>query len=322
MNIHPTLRALREDDAPLRHAQEVMARSLACWREQGEVAEVLAQMERFADGAAMDECAQLAALFHEGNCAAHELASGFAAEIVAALDKAPLGHVGLRHFTNGVLSTLLLARSGNVTLTLVAVGGEGMRAKPAPVTVDFGPSEVWGRVLCGSARAELIERTSCDDRRATLDRRILPLSAGSVVCRDAERHALLLQEVESCLVSLRLQRRRPMAGVTREYRLADGKLVHQAAGNPRDSRVELMMALLGRMGRTDAAPLLAELAQDEGSAALRWQAVRECLALDTLTGFRALSAVADSAGDELAPAAGALRSRLIRTYPQLAEIES
>ena len=321
MNIHPTLRALREDDAPLRDAQEAMARSIARWRERSEVAGVLAQLETFAAGAPMDECPALAALFQESDCAARELAFGFVAETVAALDKMPLGHVALRHFTDGVLSTLLLARLGNVTLTLVAVDGERQREKPAPVTVDFGPSEIWGRVLSGTARAELVERTSCDEKQAALDRRILPLRPGAVVFRDAERHALLLREVEGCLVSLRLQRRRPMAGATREYRLDDGRHVHQAAGNPRDSRLELMMALLGRMERTDAVPLLAELAREDGSAALRWQAVRECLALDTLTGFRTLCAIAASPRDALAPAAGTLRSRLVETYPQLAEID-
>ena len=111
------------------------------------------------------------------------------------------------------------------------------------------------------------------------------------------------------------------AGVTREYRLADGRLVHQAAGNPRDSRIELMMALLGRMDRADAAPLLAGIAQEQGSDALRWQALREALALDTLAGFQALTAIARSDDDALAPAAGTLRSQLVETYPQLAGVE-
>ncbi len=112
------------------------------------------------------------------------------------------------------------------------------------------------------------------------------------------------------------------AGPTREFGLADAKLVHQAAGNVRDSRVEMVMALLGRMGRADAAPLLADIAREPGSAALRWQALRECLALETLTGFTALSAIARSPGDELAPAAGALRAQLVEAHPQLKEIEA
>ena len=80
------------------------------------------------------------------------------------------------------------------------------------------------------------------------------------------------------------------------------------------------MALLGRMGRTDAAPQLAGIACEPGSAALRWQALRECLSLDTATGFDALSEVARRADDELAAAAGALRSQLVEAYPQLKEL--
>ena len=105
----------------------------------------------------------------------------------------------------------------------------------------------------------------------------------------------------------------------REYALADGSLVHQAASDPEDSRTELMMALLGRMNRADAAPSIAGIARGEGSAALRWQALRECLALDTRSGFEALDAVARDADDPLCSAAAALRARLIETYPQLRE---
>ena len=132
---------------------------------------------------------------------------------------------------------------------------------------------------------------------------------------------MLLGDVSSCLVTLRLQRRRAEDGPTREYALADGRLLHLAASNPRDSRLELMMALAGRMERGDAAAPIAALARGEGSTALRWQALRECLALDTLTGFQTLTAIATSPGDPLAATAGALRAQLIETYPQLRQVD-
>lgn len=320
MNIHPVLRALGADPALLRNSLETMRRSAARWRERDEVAGVLAQMEGFAAGLAIEECPALAALFRQGDCAARELALGFVAETAAALANASLGYVGAPHFADGVLSTLLLARSGNVTLSLVAVDGAGLSEMPAPVTVDFSDCEIWSHVLSGTARAEQVERIGCDGNGAAFDRRMLRLGPGTVFNRDARRFALLVHEVEGSLVSLRLQRRRAAATPTREYALADGTMVHQAAGNARDSRSELMMALLGRMERADAAPLLAELAREAGAAALRWQALRECLALDTLTGFRTLSAVADTVDDELAAPARALRARLVKTHPRLAEI--
>jgi hypothetical protein len=82
----------------------------------------------------------------------------------------------------------------------------------------------------------------------------------------------------------------------------------------------MMLAVLGRMGRADAAPALAEMARD-GCEHVRWQAVRECLALDTAEGFRTLAAIARDPADSLAAQAGTLRAQLLEAHPQLAILE-
>ncbi len=82
----------------------------------------------------------------------------------------------------------------------------------------------------------------------------------------------------------------------------------------------MMLALLGRMGRGDAAPLIARMAREDGSAALRWQALRECLALDSQEGYVALAAIAAAAGDPLAGPAANLRAQLEESWPQLREL--
>jgi hypothetical protein len=74
------------------------------------------------------------------------------------------------------------------------------------------------------------------------------------------------------------------------------------------------------MGRSDAAPLAAEIAEGKGGDALRWQALRECIALDTLTGVRALHTLAANPADSLSGPAEALRAQLVSAYPQLAEL--
>lgn len=321
MILHPVLRALRADDAPQRQAQYRLIEAVAYWHTQPRMAAVVAAVEGFAKGAPLADCAALAALFREGGKEAGALADEFTALLCGLLRDEPLGHVPLRHFTDGTLSTLLLARAGNVTLTLVAMDGAGLAAKPAPVTADFGPSEMWEHVLAGHAEADLVRCHPIDATMAKLDVRSAMLSPGTVIYRDAEREALQLRRVDGALVSLRLQRRRDLAAVTREYRLADGALVHQAAANPRDSRIELMLALLGRMERRDAVPHMAAIARGDGTPALRWQALRECLALDSGAGFAMLTALARSDADPLAPAAGALRAQLVETWPQLAETE-
>ncbi len=318
MKLHSELRALRDDDAPQRHAQAALQAALAVWRER-QAGEVHADLDRLAAGAGLGECAALAPLFTPGEAAPAFVAS-FARAMTEVLRKAPLGHVPLRHFTDGVTSTLLLARSANVTLALIAVDGVGFARRASASTVDFGPTETWEHVLAGTAAAEWIEACDTARDRAVLKRGTLALAPGQVIHRQGSREALQLRGVNGCLVSLRLQRRHANGEPTREYALADGRLVHQAAGDPADSRTELAIALLGRMGRTDAAPAMAAIALEPGSAALRWQALRECLALDTRTGFEALARIARDAADPLCAPAGALRAQLIEAYPQLKEL--
>lgn len=89
------------------------------------------------------------------------------------------------------------------------------------------------------------------------------------------------------------------------------------------SRQEMMLAILGRMKRTEAAPEMAALAQDKAAdESLRWQALRECLALDSGTGFVALAMLARDAADPLCGPAGALRARLVEAHPQLLLLEN
>ncbi|MEO6716555.1 MAG: hypothetical protein ABIM50_04825 [Novosphingobium sp.] len=321
MIANPELRALRSDDSPQCDAQVAMIRTMDNWRARPEIASLLGELEEFSAGAELERCPRLAALFTPGEAAAREMAAGFSAMTCSALSAWPLGHVALRHFTDGVTSTVLIARAVNVTLSLVAIDGDGLGFRPESATASFGPNQTWEHVLGGSAGVELIECKPTGPRTARLSRRKMDIGQGTVQFRDGKRDARLLHRIDGALVSLRLQRRRPNAEATREYDLASGALLHQAAGNPRDSRLELMIAMLGRMERKDAAPLIAELACGEASAALRWQALRECLALDTQIGFTALAAIAARADDPLSGPAGALRAQLLEAHPQLQEVE-
>ncbi|MET0588576.1 MAG: hypothetical protein ABWZ75_08640 [Novosphingobium sp.] len=320
MIVHPEIGSLRGDDTPQRIAQDAMHDAIGAWRDRPGVAEVIADVAAFASGMAMADCAGLARLFDESDYAA-VFARDFCAAACTQLELSPLARVPQRHFHDDAISTLLIAQAGNVTLSLVAIDGEGLRGRPAAKSASFWPGEAWEAVLVGTARAKLVECRSRRDDGAQLCHLQTTLQPGKVICRDASRQALVVRDVHGCLVSLRLQRRGARAGVTREFALEDGRLLHQAAGNPRDSRIELMMAALGRMGRTDAAPIFAEIAAGEGAEALRWQALRECLALDTLTGFTTLTTIARNDSDALSGPAEGLRSQLVRAYPQLAGIE-
>jgi hypothetical protein len=193
----------------------------------------------------------------------------------------------------------------------------GLAARPAAASVGFAPAEEWEIVLGGTGRGRLVER-----RGEVLTTHDLDLAPGLALGREADREALIFDRIDGALLLLRLQRRRDMMMPKREFALDDGRLLHQASASPRESRHEIAVALLGKMGRADSAPLLAEIARDESHGdSLRWQAIRECLGLDTRTGFWTLSAIARAGADPLSVPAGALRAQLLETYPQLAEVE-
>jgi hypothetical protein len=314
LQLHPVIAALRSDDAPQRQAQAALFAALAGWRGSREVAAVLEAVAAYGGGAVLDQCPPLAHLFAPSGAAAG-FAASFADMAARALAAAPLGHVPLRHFTDGAVSTLLLARSERAALFLSAVSGPALAGQKPPVSVSFAASEAHEAVLGGSARADMVT-LGADG----LELSGLSLAPGTVLARDCTREALVLREVTGTLVSLRLQRRTVEPAPTREVELASGRLIHQAASTAAESRTELMVALLGRMGRADAAPVLAGIAREPGPAGLRWQALRECLALDTATGFAALCALAGACDDALAAPAGALRAQLIEAHPQLAEL--
>ncbi len=320
MHLHPMLRALRSDDAPQRQAQERLIRATARWRE-GPVGSALeTELARFAQGGVLDDFALLSGLFSAQDDTAPRLVSELVRLLARELAVAELGYVPMCHFTDGVVSTLLIARKGGVTLTLVMIDGAALSRRPAPISVSFAECEAWEHVLAGSGTAERIIAHSIGPQQVQIERDAIALTPGMVLSRRSGLEALQVSGIATCLVSLRLQRRAQQGALTREYRLDDGALLHQAAGSPRDSRLELTAALLGRMGRSDAAPFLAAMAREQGSTALRWHALRECLGLDTALGFETLCAVAAISDDPLAAAAGALRAQLIEQHPQLAEI--
>jgi len=322
MHIAPEIRALIADPALLERAQERHLAALAEWQAGPGGADVLEAFAAFARGADLARCAPLAALFGADGRAAARFAQGLAAALLPALAAEPFGHVPLRHQSTPASATLLLAQEASATLTLVVIAGPALAKMPAPRSVAFAPAEEWDVVLAGSGEGRLVERLGEELVEGALAQHPLELAPGVALGRDVAREALLVDRVPGSLVLLRLNRRQSGAVPVREHELASGKLIHQAASDPRESRMELAITLLGRMRRADAAPELAAIALEGGRGdSLRWQALRECLGLDTAAGFRALTTLARSVDDPLAVPAGALRAQLLEQYPVLAELE-
>lgn len=310
MRIDPAIAALRRDRAPQRRAQAATATAVDAWRAVPEVRGVLADFERYAGGAQIEACPDLLAVFAEGD-AAPAFVAPLVGTLCAALAAEPFGHPPFRHgFARGT-STLLLARRGAAQLVLHACE-PGRRAFDA---AGFSDGERREAVLAGQARARVVCRRG---RFGLFAERRLALEPGTRLALDLREEALQVLETRRRLVALRLHRSASPAGPSREYDVAGGTLLRQIAGDIRTSRHEAMLALLGRMRRGDAAPVMAAIAREPGDASLRWQALRECLALDTAAGFAALCHVAEAADDPLAGPAAALRAQLVEAHPELA----
>ena len=310
MLIRPEIAALRGITAP----QRGMHAAKDAWR--AAAAAVLAALDDYGAGADLADCAPLAALFTPDDPAADKFVARFTGTTLAALAAQPLGHVAARCRTNGVTSTLLLGAAGPATLVLWAIDGAGLARGKLPPSVSFAPVMMTERVLAGAGEVALYRRG--DDAVAGLERRARTLEAGDICRRDGRDTAMLFERVSGRLVMLKLQRGIADGGPVCEYELASGRLIHRASAFAADSRREMMVTLLARMGREDAVPHFARIARDTGSEDhLRWQALRECLGLDSGTGFTALCAIAADAADPLARHAGALRAQLLEAHPQL-----
>ncbi|MES2491706.1 MAG: hypothetical protein V4579_00320 [Pseudomonadota bacterium] len=318
MQLSPELRAMLADPAALQSGQDCHAAALSAWRDDPAVAGVLGSFSAYAHGAALSALPQLAALFSSENGAGTAFAATLVARLLPAPSAAPLGQVPLRHARERRHASVLLAREVDAALTLVAFDPAGLLAAPPPPSAAFATGEEWDVVVAGRGAGRLVQ-----SRDNGLVIHPLALAPGTALGRDGSREALLVDRAEhgAGLVLLRLQRRLPGALPAREYDLATGTLIHQSDPTPRTSRHDVAIALLARMGRTDAAPWLAEISTetDRGDS-LRWNALCQCLGLDTALGFRTLATIASHPDDPLGPMARTLRAQLVEQHPVLAEV--
>ena len=315
MRIDPAIAAMRREPALQRRAQAAMIAAGGEWRREPAVAAMLGELDRFGAGEPLEACPALDAAF-TGRRAAGELAAALCRRFASMLEHEPFGHPPFRHGFNGQVSTLLLARAGRAQLILHA--REPGRWDYA--SAGYSDALRYEAVLAGAAHAR-VTRVHAGPGAAAFSTGSLELVPGARLALDLSCEALQVLQIERRLVSLRLHRFDAAPRPSREYSLTDGALLHQSAGDMQASRYEMMIALLGRMERREAAPEIAALAREPGDDSLRWQALREGLALDTAAGFRALTAVAQAAGDPLAGPAGALRAQLAEAHPELLALE-
>jgi hypothetical protein len=293
-----------------------MQAAIEAWRAEPDAAAMLADFVRFGDGAGLELCPALEGVFTRTGLA-EALMTTLIGHFCRAIAANPLGHPPFRNGFDGRASTMLLGKAGRAQLVLQAREPGAYKATAA----SFTDMLRFDAVLAGQAQARII-RIHGPDELVGFSEESITLERGVRLAFDCNRETLMTEVVEKRLVTLRLLQTAECPAPGREYNRRSGELLHQSAGSLSSSRREMMAALLGRMGRTEAAPVLAQMALTEPEQSLRWQALRECLALDAEEGFATLSAVAANPADSLAYPAGALRAQLLETYPELAALET
>lgn len=317
---NPELRRLRHNVFRQREMSDAMASARVAWSARPDVFQVLEDLGHFGTGAHLAQLPSLSRLFAEPGAAA-ALAQGWVCAVGNALAREPLAQPGFRHQASRGATVMLLSKRGDAELALVCYDGANGPGLGPVTSGFFAPVERHEAFLAGSARLLLVRR---DDPVVGPDSFLferLDVREGAILSQTGSRVTKAFEHIEGRLVVLRLSRPDAAGGPVQEYRLADGALIHQSSSNKHESCQEMMMAVLGRMGRVDAVPAMERLARS-GNEHLRWQALRHCLALSPAKGFRSLAQIACSAGDPLAIPAGALRAQLVEAYPELAKQES
>ncbi|MBD3729161.1 MAG: hypothetical protein IE933_05590 [Sphingomonadales bacterium] len=318
MRIGPILAALRRDPVAQRSDQQAIVDARDEWLASSQSRAVAAGLAAYGAGSALPDSGELASLLSQQRRAGH-FADRLMQVMVPALREARLGHVPFRHQYSGGYLILQLLMSGRAALSLAMIEGDRLHDRQAARSVCFSDGERHEIILAGQAQARIVRRSDCNGSKAVLSCERLHLRAGTTIALHGNCETKLVDHVPHRLVSLRLSRTPELPGPSREYRLSDGALIHQASGDLRESQLELAMAVLGKMGRRDAAPALAQRAM-QGNDHHRWQALRECLALDAGEGFAALDRIARDARDPLSPPALALRAQLLAKHPELERI--
>ena len=310
-----TVAALQGDNARQRRAPDALAAIRRDWL-QGSAAMVMEDLALYGAGESLEGLAHL----HRALTSArfgHGLIRALIRPFCGALRGEPLGQIPFRHHYQDGLGLLQLANAGRAGLSLLLYEQGGFAQ---PLSASFTGGECHELVLAGGASGLLLHVRHAQSERVSIHRERCDWQAGSVISYRGADRAKIVEEVHGRMVLLRLTRSPQVPVDAHEYRLSDGALLHRASGSRQESRQDVALAVLHAMGRVDAAPVMADMAQEQGQR-LRWQALRHCLSLDTQAGFCALAKVAMTPDDPLAGPANQLKGELLTLYPQLLGLE-
>lgn len=284
------------------------------WLESPEVAAIVEAMAAFGEGLAIERLPLLGDLI-DNHRSAGQFVQRWCDAMVGVMRSQRLGLVPFRYNCTNGFTSVRLASVGCVSLSLLAY--EERAAPITPSNAVFADRALYEVVLAGKASG-LVHRLDPPSPAPIAARQ--EWRAGDCIQTLGMNQARQVVSVSGRFSLLQLARENPSAAPTRQVSLESGELRHSASGDKRESQKEMALAVLEAMQRRDAVPAIAQLAH-EGSAHLRWQAVRHAIALDPQRGFSLLSGLASASDDALAMPARELHRQLGQAYPQLLEQE-
>lgn len=315
MQIHPMIARLRREPAP----QPCTDGALAAWRAGPQMTAITAALTRYGAGEPLAALPDLVRVV-EDHAAASALTQGLIAPLLEALRREPMAQVGLTHSAAPGFVRLRLAASGSgfgagAALTLAAYA---RRAEALPASALFEDCEAHEIVVAGEARALLHRLTG-----SRLQSKALACAPGTRLIRHGPDTARQFTAIMRPLLVLQLTREAASPAPSREIALVDGAQVKTISGCKRASQQMMALAVLGALRHGGAAAEMAQLAQDRSAERdLRWEGLRQLLALDAPQGLAVLAALADASGDPpddpLTPPAAALQRQLLASRPELA----
>ena len=310
MHIHPAIAALRSERASQRSQQARMNTVADQWRTSKPVQAVQRDLAAYGAGDPLDRCPALAALVSD-HAAGLAFAQKWIRLFAAELRQSPLGEVPFQHRHSGGYSTVQLLSVGAASLNLSAY--ERRATVVEPQTAVFADRQTVELVIGGEVRG--ICHQLIDQQR---------VASETVVWRTGDRietsstHSRQFVEVATSFLVLQLSRSPERPGPTREYHLADSALLKSASGDKQASRDMLALGVLGALDHQPSLDAMAAVARDRTREPdLRWEAVRQSLALDPVKGIALLDLFATQYCDPLSVPAKNLAQQLRAAHPQL-----
>jgi hypothetical protein len=308
MQVHPDVARLRGDVAP----QPVCDAAVAAWRSMPEVAAVRVALARLDEGEPLMDMPALRALLHD-HAAARDFVAGFLAPMMAALRTQPLAHLPFGHSGGPGMARLRLIEQGRCCLTLTAMARRERQVSPSALFEDGIAHEI---VVAGEGAA--LRHRLVDQAVVTETVKLLP---GVRMTRSGPDAARQISAITQPLLLLQVTKAALHPAPSREIAVDDGRLIQTISGCKRTSQQMMALGVIGTLGHHAGINLMAALARDGARPRdLRWEALRQVLAMDALQGLALLAELAGDVADVLNEPAATLQRQLTAARPDLAAL--